>query len=132
MSAGWMLTIRRGKRATNPPKIFGVNWFCRNDRGQFLWPGFGDNLRVLRWIVERSHGTGEATETPIGYLPKPSSLNGGGLKISASDFERLLAVDRDGWKNNLKGQMEFFDNFGDRLPAGIKEEHAALGRRLKR
>ncbi len=127
----WAHWLSVGKRATNPPKIFRVNWFRRNDRGQFLWPGFGENLRVLRWVVERSRGTGEATETPIGFLPKSSKLNSSGSKISATDLERLLAVDREGWKNNLKGQIEFFDNFGDRLPAGIKEEQAALARRLR-
>jgi phosphoenolpyruvate carboxykinase (GTP) len=127
----WAHWLSMAKRATNPPKIFRVNWFLRNDRGKFIWPGFGDNLRVLRWVIERSKGGGDAEETPIGYVPKPSSLNGDGLKISKSDLKQLVKVDRDGWKNNLKSQSEYFDKFGDHLPAGIKEEHNALAARLK-
>lgn len=127
----WAHWLSLAKRATNPPKIFRVNWFLRNDRGKFIWPGFGDNLRVLRWVIERSKGGGDAEETPIGYVPKASSLNGDGLKISKSDLKQLVKVDREGWKNNLKSQNEYFDKFGDHLPAGIKEEHNALAARLK-
>jgi phosphoenolpyruvate carboxykinase (GTP) len=127
----WAHWLSMAKRATHPPKIFRVNWFQRNDQGQFSWPGFGENLRVLRWVIERSRGAGQAQETPIGYMPKASSLNGDGLKISQGDLDRLLAVDRDGWKQNLKSQGEYFDKFGDHLPAGIKDEHKALGERLK-
>jgi phosphoenolpyruvate carboxykinase (GTP) len=127
----WAHWLSIAKHAPNPPKIFRVNWFRRNDQGKFLWPGFGDNLRVLRWVIERSKGGGQADETPIGYLPKAASLNGDDLKISKSDLNQLVAVEREGWKNNLKGQAEFFEKFGDRLPAGIKEEHDALARRLK-
>ena len=126
----WAHWLSMAKRATNPPKIFRVNWFQRNDKGKFIWPGFGDNLRVLRWVIERSRGGGEVEETPIGYVPKPSTLNGG-LKISKSDLKQLVSVDREGWKNNLKSQSEYFDKFGDHLPAGIKEEHDALAARLK-
>jgi phosphoenolpyruvate carboxykinase (GTP) len=119
------------KRASNPPKIFRVNWFQRNDQGKFIWPGFGENLRVLRWVIERSKGAGEAAETAIGYVPKASALSGDGLKISKSDLNHLVAIDRDGWKSNLKSQGEYFDTFGDHLPMGIKEEHNALAGRLK-
>jgi phosphoenolpyruvate carboxykinase (GTP) len=127
----WGHWLSIAKHATNPPKIFRVNWFRRNDQGKFVWPGFGDNLRVLRWVIERSRGGGQADETPIGYVPKASALNGDGLKISPSDLNQLVAIDREGWKNNLKGQSEFFEKFGDRLPAGIRDEHKALERRLK-
>ncbi len=96
-----------------------------------MWPGFSENLRVLRWVIERSNGAGEAEETAIGYVPKASSLNGGNLNISKSDLNRLVAVDREGWRTNLKGQGEFFEKFGDHLPQGIKEEHNALAARLK-
>jgi len=126
----WGHWLSMAKRTTNPPKIFRVNWFQRNERGRFLWPGFGENLRVLRWIIERSKGGGQANETPIGYVPKASSLSGEGLEISNSDVDQLVAVDREAWKNNLKSQGDFFDTFGDRLPAGIKEEHKALANRL--
>ena len=127
----WGHWLSMSQRASHPPKIFRVNWFQRNEQGKFIWPGFGENLRVLRWVVERCKGGGDAEETPIGYVPKVSALNGGDLKISKSDLNQLVAVDRDGWKNNLRSQGEYFDNFGDHLPAGIKEEHRALANRLK-
>src|SRR5947208_446936 len=127
----WGHWLSLAKRATNPLKIFRVNWFQRDEQGKFLWPGFGENLRVLRWVIERSKGGGQAEETAIGYVPKTSSLNGGELNISKADLNRLVAVDREGWKNNLKGQGEYFDKFGDHLPAGIREEHQALADRLK-
>jgi phosphoenolpyruvate carboxykinase (GTP) len=126
----WGHWLAMAKRATNPPKIFRVNFFQRNERGRFLWPGFGENLRILRWITERCKGNGQATETPIGYVPKASSLTGEGLEISKADIDQLVAVDREAWKNNLKSQSDFFDTFGDHLPAGIQEEHKALTDRL--
>jgi phosphoenolpyruvate carboxykinase (GTP) len=82
-------------------------------------------------VIERSKGTGEADETPIGYVPKVSALNGGGLNVSKSDLNQLVAIDREGWKSNLKSQADYFDTFGDHLPAGIKEEHKSLAGRLK-
>jgi phosphoenolpyruvate carboxykinase (GTP) len=126
----WGHWLAMSKHATNPPKIFRVNFFQRNERGRFLWPGFGENLRLLRWITERCKGGGQANETPIGYVPKASSLSGEGLEISKADLDQLVAVDREAWKNNLKSQSDFFDTFGDHLPAGIKEEHKALANRL--
>ncbi|HEY1232322.1 MAG TPA: phosphoenolpyruvate carboxykinase (GTP) [Candidatus Binatia bacterium] len=127
----WGHWLSMSQRATHPPKIFRVNWFQRNEQGKFIWPGFGENLRVLRWVIERCKGGSDAEETPIGYVPRVSALNGGDLKISKSDLNQLIAVDRDGWKNNLRSQSEYFDNFGDHLPAQIKEEHKALANRLK-
>jgi phosphoenolpyruvate carboxykinase (GTP) len=127
----WAHWLAMGKKATNPPKIFRVNWFQRNERGRFLWPGFGENLRVLRWVVERSKGGGAADETPIGFVPKASSLTGDGLDVAKADVDQLVSVDRAAWKNNLKSQSDFFDTFGDHLPAGMKEEHGALANRLK-
>ncbi len=127
----WGHWLSMAKRATNPPKIFRVNLFQRNDQGKFIWPGFGENLRVLRWVIERSKGAGAADETPIGYVPKVSALNGGGLKVSKSDLDQLVAIDREGWKSNLKSQGEYFDTFGDHLPGAIKDEHNALASRLK-
>jgi phosphoenolpyruvate carboxykinase (GTP) len=88
-------------------------------------------LRVLRWVIERSKGGGQADETPIGYVPKSSSLNGDGLGISKSDLDQLVTVDRESWKANLKSQGDYFDKFGDHLPSGIKQEHKALAERLK-
>jgi phosphoenolpyruvate carboxykinase (GTP) len=127
----WAHWLSMAKRASNPPKIFRVNWFQRNDQGKFIWPGFGENLRVLRWVIERCKNSGAAEETPIGYVPKVSALNGSGSKVSQSDLQQLVAIDREGWKSNLKSQGEYFDTYGDHLPAGIKEEHKALANRLK-
>ena len=127
----WNHWLSMGKRLTRPPKIFRVNWFQRDERGGFLWPGFGENLRVLQWIIERSRDDGAADETPIGYLPKPSSIHRKGLDLPEAAMRRLLHIDRDGWRTNLRSQSEFFEKFGDRLPAGIREQHAALRQRLR-
>jgi len=127
----WGHWLSIAKHATHPPKIFRVNWFQRNEHGGFIWPGFGDNLRVLRWVIERSKGGGDADETPIGYVPKATSLSLNGLKISKNELNQLVAIDREGWRNNLKSQGDYFATYGDRLPAGIREEHKALALRLK-
>ncbi|MDE0342591.1 MAG: phosphoenolpyruvate carboxykinase (GTP) [Deltaproteobacteria bacterium] len=127
----WNHWLSMGKRLTRPPKIFRVNWFQRDERGGFLWPGFGENLRVLRWIIERSRDGGSADETPIGYLPKTSSIDCAGADVAGGALNRLLHVDREGWRTNLRSQSEFFEKFEDRLPAGIKEQHANLRQRLR-
>ncbi len=127
----WNHWLSMGKRLTRPPKIFRVNWFQRDERGGFLWPGFGENLRVLQWIIERSRDGGSADETPIGYLPKPSSIDCTGADVAGGALNRLLHVDREGWRANLRSQSEFFEKFADRLPAGITEQHANLRRRLR-
>ncbi len=127
----WGHWLSMAKRVPHPPKIFRVNWFQRSERGRFLWPGFGENLRVLRWVIERAKGGGQADETAIGYVPKAASLTAAGLEIAKSDVDQLVAVDREAWTNNLKSQSDFFETFGDHLPAGMKEEHRALASRLK-
>jgi len=120
-----------GSRLTRAPKIFRVNWFNRGDDGRFIWPGFGENLRVLRWVIERCHGRGEAAETPIGVMPTRSGIDTGGLNLTAGALERLLAVDHEGWLRALASQEEFFDRFGDRLPDAMRVEHESLRARLK-
>jgi phosphoenolpyruvate carboxykinase (GTP) len=127
----WGNWLSIGTRLTRPPKIFRVNWFRRDARGRFLWPGFGENLRVLEWVIKRCEGVGSAEETPIGYLPTRAALDRRGLDVSGEAFAELLAVDRDGWRANLPSQGEFFAKFGDRLPAGIRHEHDRLARRLR-
>ena len=127
----WAHWLSMGEKIPNPPKIFRVNWFQRNEQGKFIWPGFGENLRVLRWVIDRANGGGAADETPIGYLPKAEALNGSGSKTAKGAVEQLLTIDRDGWKTNLKSQRDYFDTYGDHLPAGIKEEHQSLSNRLK-
>ncbi|GIG58394.1 phosphoenolpyruvate carboxykinase [GTP] [Longispora fulva] len=116
--------------ATKLPKIFYVNWFRRGDEGQFLWPGFGENSRVLKWVVERLEGKAEAVETPIGYVPTADSLDVSGLDISAADLEAALKVDVEEWKAEIPQIQEWFDKFGDKLPAVLGAELDTLKARL--
>ena len=122
--------LEMGKKIPNAPKIFHVNWFRLDENGKFMWPGFGDNLRVLNWILDRCEGKASAKETAIGYLPNPSDINVEGLKIDEATLENLLSVDKSVWKDEIANQKEFFAKFGDDLPEGIKEELAKLEARL--
>jgi len=119
-----------GKKITKPPAIFHVNWFRKGGDGRFLWPGYGENLRVLLWILERSHGAGKAEETPIGYVPTPDALNLDGLRLPPETLRELLSVPRDLWKEELPELSEFFEKLGPRLPNEIREELSSLERRL--
>jgi phosphoenolpyruvate carboxykinase (GTP) len=127
----WQHWLNVGRGLSRPPRIYRVNWFRRDDAGHFLWPGFGDNLRILQWVVDRCRGGNGAVETPIGYLPRPGDINQAGLEMRPGALDELLRVDREGWRGTLGGQAEFFQKFGDRLPAGIREEHQRLAARLR-
>jgi phosphoenolpyruvate carboxykinase (GTP) len=131
MADYWAHWLAVGERLTRPPRIFRINWFRRDAGGRFLWPGFGENLRVLRWALERCAGRGAAVETPIGFVPALDAIDRRGLDISDEVMRELLSVDSAGWSDALKGQAEYFARFGDRLPAGIREEHHALAQRLR-
>jgi len=122
--------LNMGKRMANPPKIFHVNWFRTDENGKFLWPGFGENLRALLWILDRCDGNGKAIETPIGHVPTPDALHTNGLDISQHTLEELLVVDNDEWGNAAIEQGEFLKKFGDRLPRGLWDEQEALVGRL--
>ena len=124
--------LEMGNRMSNPPKIFRVNWFRQDDNGKFIWPGFGDNLRVLQWIIERCKGQGGAVETPIGYVPSASGIDMDGLSISYQTMEELTHVDKEGWFEELDNQTEWFKQFGYTLPLEIWQEHEALVDRLTR
>ncbi|MDE0652910.1 MAG: phosphoenolpyruvate carboxykinase (GTP) [bacterium] len=113
------------------PQMFWVNWFRRGDDGRFLWPGFGENCRVLRWIVERVEGRGEAVETPLGLVPQPGALDLSGLRIPPEQMDELLAVDRDAWRGELDLIRGHFAGFGKHLPGELWDELAALERRLE-
>ena len=123
--------IEMGSRAANPPRIFHVNWFRTDGDGRFLWPGFSENTRVLRWIVDRINGRGEAVKTPIGYIPTPESLYLEGLDISSDAQDELLRVDDTGWLAELEVLKEFFTSLGDKLPKELWSELSALESRLK-
>jgi phosphoenolpyruvate carboxykinase (GTP) len=112
------------------PKIFYVNWFRRGDDGRFLWPGFGENSRVLKWIVERIEGTGEAVDSPIGRVPAPGALDLDGLDTSADDVEAALRVDAAEWRAEISQVAEWFERFGDKLPGVLWAELDALKARL--
>jgi len=117
----------------NAPKIFNVNWFRLDDEGNFMWPGFGDNMRVLDWIIERADGNADAVETAIGYEPKPEDINIEGLEgagITVDVITDLLNVDQGLWKEDAAGIKEFYAKFGDKLPAELAAQLDALNERL--
>lgn len=120
------------KRVPHPPKVFHVNWFRRGADGKFLWPGFGENVRVLKWILDRVQGKGKAQETPIGYVPAAGGLTLEGLNISSGALNELLRVDAADWENELGETKVFLDKLGKRLPQEILEEHAKLSKRFQR
>jgi phosphoenolpyruvate carboxykinase (GTP) len=127
----WQHWLDMGQKLSYPPAIFHVNWFRKDANGAFLWPGFGDNVRVLQWMHGRIHGTAAAQETPIGYVPTSESLNLEGLDLPAGSVEQLLRIDKVEWQAEWADQGEFFAQFGDRLPAAIAAEHEGLRRRLE-
>ena len=124
--------LEMGKRIPHPPKIFHVNWFRKGADGKFLWPGYGENVRVLKWILDRVEGRGTAEETPIGYVPARGGLTLDGLKISPQAVEELMRVNPEDWEQELADTRDFFDKFGERLPREIHVEHENLSRRLGR
>ncbi|MBI2870330.1 MAG: phosphoenolpyruvate carboxykinase (GTP) [Candidatus Omnitrophica bacterium] len=121
--------LQMGKRITRHPKIFHVNWFRQNSQGEFLWPGFGENLRVIQWILERCAGSGKAVKTPIGFVPAADAITTKGTHVSGSDLAELLRVDPGIWKPDMTSRDKFFGMF-DRLPQAIRDEHAAQKKRL--
>ena len=123
--------IEMGTKISNQPKIFNVNWFRTDDNGNFIWPGYGDNLRVLEWILARCENKVDAVETPIGYVPVPEDINIEGLDdVTVDTIKELLTVDPENWKEEVKGIEEFYAQFGDRLPKELSEKLAELKARL--
>ena len=122
--------IGKDADASKLPKIFYVNWFRRSDDGGFLWPGFGENSRVLKWVIERIDGQAAAVETPIGHVPAPGALDIDGLDLSEADLAQALSVDAEEWKAELPQIKEWFEKFGDDLPPVLWTELDTLAARL--
>ena len=124
--------LEMGKKADKNklPRIFYVNWFRKTPDGRWLWPGYGENSRVLKWICERIDGTGKAIETPIGYVPAPGAIDTSGLNMSDADMAELLKVDTSDWLKEVESIKKHYSQFGDRLPQGLKDELIGLEKRL--
>jgi phosphoenolpyruvate carboxykinase (GTP) len=114
------------------PQIFYVNWFRKDENGKWLWPGYGENSRVLEWVFNRCAGSADAVKTPIGYLPQTGSINLDGVDVSDDEMKYLLAVDVDAWQKEVELIKEHYEKFGDKLQQGLKDELAALEERLKK
>ncbi len=132
MGSYWAHWLRLGKReGAQLPRIYYVNWFRKGENGRFLWPGYGENSRVLRWVFERCTGKAEGCETPIGVVPTPEALDLQGLEISEADVRALLDVDAKAWLAEIPLIREYYAQFGARLPAALLRELAELERRLQ-
>ena len=127
---GHWISLGKDADAVKLPKIFYVNWFRRDEDGGFAWPGFGENSRVLKWVVERLEGTAAAVETPIGHVPAPGALDVDGLDLTAEQLEACLRVDPEEWKAEIPGITEWFEKFGDHLPTLLWSELDGLKARL--
>jgi len=112
------------------PKIFYVNWFRKSPDGKWLWPGFRENARVLKWMCERVEGKVDAVQTPVGFVPKPGDLDVGGLQIGDADMAELLRIDLDGWKGEVPEIEAYLNKAGARLPARMKAQLAGLKKRV--
>jgi phosphoenolpyruvate carboxykinase (GTP) len=132
MADYWAHWLAIGERADSEklPKLFTVNWFRRDDAGNFIWPGFGDNARVLDWVMRRVDGTADAVDTPIGRVPAPGALNTDGLDLNASELAELFAVDRDSWLREADLTQEYFEIFDGRVPEPVEAELVKLKERL--
>src|SRR5262249_31344405 len=127
--AHWLSFAQRTDR-DKLPKIYFVNWFRRGADGKFLWPGYGENSRVLKWICERVEGTGKAQQTPIGNLPTPDALDVSGLDLPADNIKALTSVDIEGWRKEIEDVAANYAKFGARLPAALSRQLEELRRRL--
>ena len=115
-----------GKKIPNPPKIFHVNWFRTDEEGKFIWPGFGDNMRVLMWILARCENKVDAVDTAIGFVPKAEDINIEGLDIDLDTMKELLKVDVKSWKEDVENIKAFYKEIGDRVPKELYDELAKL------
>lgn len=123
--------LKMGTSVANPPRIFGVNWFRKGANGKYIWPGFGDNMRVLKWIVDRVHGRAQAVETPLGSMPRFEDLDWNGLsEMTADRFKEIMSVDQAQWTKEIETSREFFSKFGETIPPEFSKLQNALTGRL--
>ena len=120
-----------GKRLTRPPKVFSINWFRTDENGNYIWPGFGENIRVLKWIVDRVNSRVGAIQTPIGLIPQISDLELKGLNIPKENLKKLFEIDREGWRRETEEIEEFLKRFDNRMPEEIWDEFNAMKEKLK-
>jgi phosphoenolpyruvate carboxykinase (GTP) len=121
----WQHWLNMGAKITQPPKIFQVNWFRRDEDGRFIWPGFGDNLRVLEWIVARCQGQAEAVDTPVGRVPTEQAIDINDL-AQRPDMATLLAIDEAGWREELMAIEGFLSEYGQRVPDALTQRLKAI------
>ena len=130
MADYWQHWLTLGAGLDNPPKIFRVNWFRKDDQGRFIWPGFGENMRVLEWIVARVKGRADATSSPFGTMPRHRDLNWHGLDFSESHFSDIMDIDCDLALAETEAQSDLFQRFEGRLPGPLEDQRRALAARL--
>jgi phosphoenolpyruvate carboxykinase (GTP) len=131
MADYWRHWLKIGRQlAATPPQIFRVNWFRKDANGKFIWPGFGDNMRALKWIVDRCHGRTPGVESPLGWVPNYEDLNWEGLSFSQEKFYEIMNINREAARHEANDQEELFTRFGDRLPRELELERELLLSRL--
>jgi phosphoenolpyruvate carboxykinase (GTP) len=123
--------LKVGRTVSKPPRIFRVNWFRTDDHGKFLWPGFGENLRVIKWIFDRCDGAGKGCPTPIGIVPTIDAIDRTGIDVPDAAMEALLKVDPADWAEAAADQATFLDSVGSRLPQVMRDEQQRLARALE-
>jgi len=128
----WAHWLSFANKSDKLPKIFHVNWFRQDKSGNFLWPGFGENLRVLRWIIERCENRVTAVETPIGFLPEAKDIDVSGLDVAPETMEMLLSIDAVQWADEMDSVGEYLDGYGDRLPDALRQEQQQVAEALRR
>jgi phosphoenolpyruvate carboxykinase (GTP) len=122
--------LELGRAIKTPPKVFSVNWFRRDENGKFIWPGYGENMRVLKWVVERCEGKAGAKDTPIGRMPRYEDLYLEGLDVSRETYEKLTNVDTTAWRDEAKDHARLFDDLKSRLPKELAQRRDELERAL--
>ena len=132
MADYWQHWLDMGQKLTTPPKIFNVNWFRTDENGNFIWPGFGDNLRVLEWILKRAQDRIGCEETEIGLLPKAEDIDIEDCDIDEKTLQSILNVEKEYWLDDIKSIEELYNKFGDRVPATLVKEVKDMEARLKK